>query len=190
MKVVPTALPEVVRIEPDVFRDARGGFVESFAARRYAEAGLRVDFVQDNVSTSRRNALRGLHLQHPHDQAKLVHVVEGEILDIAVDVRVGSPRFGRWVGATLSGDNCHQLFIPEGFAHGFCVLSERAVVSYKCSDYYVPGCELAIRWNDPELAIDWPIEDPSLSDKDGRAPVLAAIERARLPRYVAGTHGA
>ena len=140
-------------------------------------------FVQDNVSVSRRDTLRGLHLQHPHDQAKLVQAIEGEVFDVAVDVRLGSPTFGRWAGTRLSGDDRHQLYIPEGFAHGFCVLSERAVVLYKCSDYYEPANELAIAWNDPDIGIVWPIETPIVSEKDARAPALAGIAADRLPRY-------
>lgn len=166
MKVTDTALPGVKLVEPKVFGDQRGFFYESYHADRYAAAGIDETFVQDNVSFSRGAVLRGLHLQHPHGQAKLVGVLEGKIFDVAVDVRAGSETFGQWVGVELSADNKKQLFIPKGFAHGFCTLSETVLFSYKCSDYYMPENETAIAWNDPEIGIKWPQGDPVLSQKD------------------------
>jgi dTDP-4-dehydrorhamnose 3,5-epimerase len=178
--VIETALQGVRIVEPRVFRDERGAFAESWRADRYREAGLETRFVQDNVSFSRAGVLRGLHYQHPSDQAKLVTALTGRILDIAVDVRRGSPTFGRWVGVELSGDSLRQLFIPEGFAHGFFAL-EDALVSYKCSRVYTPEHERSIRWDDPELAIEWPAEAPFLSPKDAAAPLLAELEPGSLP---------
>lgn len=183
MRVTPTALPDVLLFEPAVFGDARGYFFETWQQKRYAEHGLPENFVQDNVSRSQRGILRGLHLQEPFGQGKLVQVFDGEVLDIAVDVRVGSSTFGRWVAERLSGENHKQLYVPPGFAHGFCVLSESALLAYKCTELYHPETELSIAWNDPELAIDWPIRDPVLSKKDAAAPHLSTIARERLPRY-------
>jgi len=183
MQAIPTALSEVVRIEPKVFGDARGYFFETWQRDRYAELGLPRDFVQDNVSRSQRGILRGLHLQEPHGQGKLVHVLEGEVFDVAVDVRVGSPSFGRWVGEVLSSDNHRQLYIPPGFAHGFCVTSESALLQYKCTELYHPETELSVAWNDLKLAIPWPVTEPVLSKKDAAAPRLADIPSERLPRY-------
>jgi dTDP-4-dehydrorhamnose 3,5-epimerase len=177
MKVVPTStLPEVLVIEPTVYSDPRGFFVESYHAPRYREAGIDVTFVQDNQSRSVRGTLRGLHWQvAPHPQAKLVRVVDGEVLDVAVDVRDGSPTFGRWAAVTLSAENFRQLFVPIGFAHGFLVLSERADIEYKCSDIYDPASERGLMWNDPALGIDWPIADPILSARDRAHPPLDAL---------------
>ena len=183
MRVTPTALPEVLLFEPSVFGDARGYFFETWHKSRYAEHGLPESFVQDNVSRSQHGILRGLHLQEPYAQGKLVQVLDGEVLDVAVDVRVGSSTFGRWVSERLSADNHKQLYVPPGFAHGFCVLSESALLSYKCTELYHPETELSIAWNDPQLAIDWPLRDPVLSKKDAAAPQLSAIPRERLPRY-------
>jgi len=183
MKVTPTALPEVLHIEPRVFGDARGYFMETWSAQRYHEHGLPECFVQDNLSRSQQHTLRGLHLQQPHGQGKLVFALEGEIFDVAVDVRVGSPRFGKWVGVKLSGDRKDQLYVPEGFAHGFCVISKYALIAYKCTESYHPEAELGIAWNDPELAIGWPTDAPDLSDKDMKAPRLSEVERNRLPQY-------
>lgn len=182
MKVTPTALPEVLLIEPRVFGDARGLFFESFNAERYASAGIPGTFVQDNVSRSTRGVLRGLHFQHPHAQGKLVSVARGEVFDVAVDVRVNSPTYRKWAGARLSDDNKHQLYIPAGFAHGFLVLSEDVLFVYKCTDYYHPETERTIRWNDPAIGITWPIRDVTLSDRDRSAPLLAAIDPGLLPR--------
>jgi len=184
MKVGETSVPGVLLVEPDRFGDSRGFFQELWHERRYADAGIAGPFVQDNISLSGRGVLRGLHLQHPQGQGKLVYVLQGEVFDVAVDVRVGSPSFGQWTGAVLSADNARQLWIPEGFAHGFCVLSEAALFAYKCTDFYNRDTELAVLWNDPEIGIDWPLDDPSVSDKDAVAPPLSAIDRGRLPVWV------
>ncbi|HVZ36559.1 MAG TPA: dTDP-4-dehydrorhamnose 3,5-epimerase [Polyangiaceae bacterium] len=183
MQVSETELSGVLLIEPKVFGDERGYFLETWAGPRYRQHGVPVDFVQDNLSKSRRGTLRGLHLQHPHGQAKLVYVVTGEVFDVAVDVRVGSPTFGRWYGTLLSETNKRQLFIPAGFAHGFCVSSEEAIFAYKCSEGYHPETELTIAYDDPDLAIPWPISAPTLSKKDTGGTRLAAMDRARLPRF-------
>ncbi len=177
MKIESTALPGVLLIEPDVFGDARGFFLETWNRRRYRDAGLDREFVQDNMSLSRKGILRGLHFQNPNPQGKLVQVLQGEVFDVAVDIRVGSPTFGRWFGALLSGENHHQLYVPEGFAHGFCVLSETALFSYKCTDFYNPGAEYSLRWDDPDLGITWPIENPILSAKDQSARYLKDFPR-------------
>ena len=182
MKVLATDLPGVLLIEPDVYRDPRGFFLETYHQMKYAEAGIPGPLVQDNHSFSLRSTLRGLHAQGRRPQGKLVRAVEGEMFDVAVDIRRGSPTFGRWVGFVLSGENFRQLWIPAGFAHGFCVLSERVHVEYKCSDYYDPGHEIGIAWNDPQVGIRWPIERPVLSAKDAAAPRLAEI-LDRLPAY-------
>jgi len=183
MQVTTTELEGVLLIEPKVFGDARGYFIETWARDRYVQAGVKLDFVQDNMSRSRRGALRGMHLQHPHGQGKLVQVVEGEVFDVAIDVRVGSPTFGRWVGYVLSAENHRQLWVPPGFAHGFCVTSEHALFSYKCTDVYHPETELGVLWSDPEIAIEWPVTEPVLSEKDARYPRLSEIPRERLPVY-------
>jgi dTDP-4-dehydrorhamnose 3,5-epimerase len=183
MNVTPTSLPGVMVLEPQVFGDPRGFFVETWHQARYREAGIPVSFVQDNVSFSRRGVLRGLHLQHPGGQDKLVTVLEGEVFDVAVDVRVGSPHFGRWTGVTLSGKDKRQLFVPKGFAHGFCVTSETALFMYKCSDVYSPSTEIGILYNDADLAITWPIADPALSQKDAVHPRLRDVDPSRLPKY-------
>jgi dTDP-4-dehydrorhamnose 3,5-epimerase len=183
VKIHPTALSGVLLVEPTVHRDARGFFFESYRADRYREAGIDAVFVQDNHSFSLGGTLRGLHAQlAPSAQAKLVRVVEGEVFDVAVDIRLGSPSFGRFASATLSAENHLQLFVPPGFAHGFCVTSERAQVEYKCSAPYDPACELAIAWDDPEIAIPWPVAAPTLSPRDRAAPRLAQA-RPRLPRF-------
>jgi dTDP-4-dehydrorhamnose 3,5-epimerase len=177
MRVRPTpTLPDVLVIEPAVHRDSRGFFIESYHAARYREAGIDVTFVQDNQSRSVKGTLRGLHWQTaPHPQAKLVRVVDGEILDVAVDVREDSPTYGRWAAVTLSADNFRQLYLPIGFAHGFLVLSDRADIEYKCSDIYDPASERGLMWNDPTLAITWPIADPILSPRDCAHPPFAAL---------------
>jgi len=183
MKVTPTAHPEVLLVEPDVFSDPRGFFMETFHAKKFAEAGLPAEFLQDNHSHSVRGVLRGLHYQLQHPQGKLVRVVNGEVLDVAVDIRKGSPRFGQWVSALLSAENQRQLYVPPGFAHGFCTLSEQADFLYKCTDVYTPGDEYGIAWDDPALAIEWPQLDYLLSDKDRENPVLSESEH--LPEYQA-----
>lgn len=175
MKFIPTDLPGVILIEPDVYRDSRGFFLETYHQKKYAERGIEGPLVQDNHSHSQRGTLRGLHAQIRRPQGKLVRAVEGEMFDVAVDIRRGSPTFGKWVGFVLSGENFWQLWIPGGFAHGFCVLSDRVHVEYKCSDFYDPGDELGIAWNDPDIGIDWPIHDPILSSKDASAPRLAEV---------------
>ncbi len=166
MQIEPTAIADVLLIKPRVFRDERGHFLETFRACRYAEAGIDVAFVQDNFSRSTRGILRGLHYQLNHPQGKLVNVIRGEVYDVAVDLRVDSPTFGKWVGAYLSEENNHQLYIPPGFAHGFCVVSDVADFMYKCSDTYHPEDEHVIAWNDAQLNINWPIDTPILSDRD------------------------
>jgi dTDP-4-dehydrorhamnose 3,5-epimerase len=174
VKVTSTALPEVVLIEPRVFQDARGFFLESFNMRAYADAGLPDVFVQDNHSRSQRGTLRGLHAQARQPQGKLVRVVAGEVFDVAVDVRRSSPRFSQWVGVMLSAENFRQLYVPPGFAHGFCVVSDFAEFEYKCTDYYDPESEVAIAWNDPAVGIEWPVvEAPLLSARDTAALSLA-----------------
>lgn len=183
MRVTPLAIREVLLVEPAMFGDARGFFMESFSARRYAEARIPGPFVQDNLSRSRRGVLRGLHLQHPFAQGKLVSVLEGEVFDVAVDVRVGSPTFGRWVGEYLSAENHRQLYVPAGFAHGFVVTSEDALFSYKCTEYYHPETERSVRWDDPRIGVAWPdVGVPfELSAKD-RAGVPLEDLLAHLPR--------
>jgi dTDP-4-dehydrorhamnose 3,5-epimerase len=183
MKLLPTELEEVAVIEPRVFEDPRGFFMETFHRERYEAFGIEADFCQDNLSFSSKNTLRGLHYQYPHAQAKLVQVLQGEIFDVAVDIRRGSPTFGRAVGVTLSESNRRQLFIPKGFAHGFCVLSATALFAYKCSDFYAPDCDRGIRWSDPALGIAWPIEAPLLSAKDQGLPLLRDIPEEQLPVY-------
>ena len=180
MKFLPTDIPEVILIEPDVFQDARGYFLESYHERKYAAAGIPGPFVQDNHSHSVRGTLRGLHAQRERQQGKLVRAVEGEMFDVAVDIRRSSPSFGRWVGFRLSGDNFRQLWIPPGFAHGFCVTSERVHVEYKCTGFYDKSDEVAIAWNDPAIGIEWPMTSPTLSAKDNAAPRLAELFE-RLP---------
>jgi dTDP-4-dehydrorhamnose 3,5-epimerase len=166
VRFAPTALPGVIVIEPDVHVDARGFFLETYHVEKYRAAGIIGPFLQDNVSRSVRRTLRGLHLQLRHPQGKLIRVMEGEIYDVAVDVRRGSPDFGRWVGVYLSGSNFKQCYVPPGFAHGFCVVSDDAQIEYKCTDVYDPASEIGIAWNDPAMAISWPIADPLLSDRD------------------------
>lgn len=183
MKRLDTRLPGVCIIEPRVYGDARGSFFESFHASRFHELGLDLQFVQSNVSRSARGVLRGLHYQWPHPQGKLVSVLEGEVYDVAVDIRRGSPTFGQWDAAVLSADNHRQMWIPEGYAHGFCVLSAWATFTYQCTALYDPTADAAVRWNDAALAIDWPISEPLLSDKDARAPLLADVPAERLPTY-------
>jgi dTDP-4-dehydrorhamnose 3,5-epimerase len=183
MGVEPAALPGVKLIKPDVFRDDRGFFLETWSARRYAEAGISGPFVQDNLSSSTQGVLRGLHFQHPTAQGKLVAVLEGAVFDVAVDVRVGSPTFGRWCGVTLSGETQWQFWVPEGFAHGFCVLSERALFAYKCTAPYDRAAEQGLAWNDPDIGIAWPVAAPILSAKDAAARRLRDFDPAALPRF-------
>jgi len=175
MKFLPLELEGVVLVEPTVHHDPRGRFLETYHQRKYQEGGIRETFVQDNRSQSVRGTLRGLHAQRLQPQGKLVLAVSGEIFDVAVDVRRGSPTFGRWVSAILSGTNFRQLYVPPGFVHGFCVLSDTAEVEFKVTDFYAPHDELAVLWNDPEIGIEWPIRDPVVSEKDLRAPRLAEV---------------
>ena len=183
MKVTPTEHPDVLLVEANVFNDERGFFMESFHASRFSQENLPEKFVQDNHSRSSYGVLRGLHYQLKHPQGKLIRVVTGRVLDVALDIRKGSPRFGQWVGVELSEDNHHQLYVPPGFAHGFCVLSERVDFLYKCTDYYAPGDEYGIAWNDPDLAIAWPDMEYVLSDKDQDFPTLS--DSRNLPVYKA-----
>jgi dTDP-4-dehydrorhamnose 3,5-epimerase len=183
VKVIPTQLPGCVLIEPAVHGDERGFFYEAWNAARFAAHGLPQAFVQSNVSSSSGGVLRGLHYQWPNPQGKLVSLLEGEVYDVAVDIRRGSPHFGRWTAAILSAANKRHLWIPEGFAHGFAVLSERAVFSYLCTAAYDREADASIRWNDADLAIDWPISQPQLSARDERAPWLQDVPPERLPIY-------
>ncbi len=183
MKFTRLEIPDVILVEPDVFGDARGYFTETFHAPKYAEGGISCSFVQDNFSYSQRGILRGLHFQLRRPQAKLVYVVSGEVFDVAVDLRRGSPTFGRWCGRVLSGENHLQMFIPEGFAHGFCVLSEAASFLYKCSEVYDPTDDRGIAWNDPDVGVKWPISEPLLSAKDQRQPRLRDVAERELPIF-------
>ena len=173
--VTQTPLPGVVIVAPRVFDDERGFFMESFNAQDFAEAGLPTRFVQDNHSRSTRGVLRGLHYQYPAWQGKLVRALVGELFDVAVDIRRGSPHFGEWFGLTLSARNRKQLYVPPGFAHGFCVLSDVCEMAYKCTSLYVPDDDACVLWNDPDIGIEWPIESPILSEKDAAAPALAEL---------------
>ncbi|HEG44481.1 MAG TPA: dTDP-4-dehydrorhamnose 3,5-epimerase [Phycisphaerales bacterium] len=182
MNIIETDLPGVIIFEPKVFSDSRGSFIETWSKQRYEDAGINAAFVQDNVSYSTRGVLRGLHYQHPHQQGKLIQVLKGEVFDVAVDIRLDSATFGKWASAIISEDNHRQIYIPPGFAHGFCVLSDEAVFSYKCTDYYNGPCEGGIRWDDPDIAIDWPIPGPSVSPKDATLANLSEISEDKLPR--------
>jgi len=175
MKVIPTTLPGVIVIEPKVFGDTRGFFLETFHVERYAQAGILGPFVQDNHSHSAQGVLRGLHFQKQYPQGKLVYVTSGTVFDVAVDIRPTSPTLGKWVGITLTAEQHQQFYIPPGFAHGFCVLSKQADFHYKCTDYYHPEDEGCIRWNDPEINIQWPINNPVLSAKDANAQCLKEL---------------
>ena len=183
MKLIETSLPGCLVIEPQVFGDSRGSFFESWNKLRWAEQGLDVDFVQSNVSSSSRGVLRGLHYQWPQPQGKLVSVLEGEVYDVAVDIRRGSPHFGQAAAVILSAENRRLFWIPEGFAHGFVVVSERAVFHYLCTAPYLREADAGIRWDDARLAIDWPVSEPLLSDKDARLPFLDDIQVEKLPEY-------
>jgi len=183
LKVIETDLPGCVVVEPQVFGDARGYFFESFNSDKLAVHGLELKVVQVNVSSSSQGVLRGLHYQWPNPQGKYVSVSEGEVWDVAVDIRRGSPTFGKWAAVVLNAENKRHFWIPEGFAHGFVVLSERAVFTYLCTATYDAKADAGIRWDDPALAIDWPVSDPQLSDKDSRAPLLADVAVERLPVY-------
>jgi dTDP-4-dehydrorhamnose 3,5-epimerase len=183
MKVTQTKISEVLLFEPDAFGDPRGWFLETWRKNIYEQAGVNLPFVQDNVSFSQKNVLRGLHFQFPHQQGKLVGVLYGKVFDAAVDIRLGSPTFGKWVGETLSSDNHKQMYIPPGFAHGFCVLSDTAVFSYKCTDYYNAAEDAGISFSDPDIAIAWPIASPLVSKKDTALPRLKDVQKNKLPVY-------
>jgi dTDP-4-dehydrorhamnose 3,5-epimerase len=183
VKVIETSLPGCVIIEPAVFGDDRGFFFETWNADRYGQHGLPAKFVQSNVSASAKGVLRGLHYQWPNPQGKLVSVLEGEVYDVAVDIRRGSPHFGRWSAVVLSAENKRQFWIPEGFAHGFAVLSERAIFSYLCTAQYDKAADAGVRWDDERIGIDWPISEPLLSEKDAKAPFLRDVTPDCLPIY-------
>lgn len=176
MNVISTQIPGAIIIEPKLFGDARGFFLETYQAQRYADAGLPMHFVQDNQSRSAKGVLRGLHFQRKYPQGKLVSVTRGEVFDVAVDLRKSSPAFGKWVGVHLTEDNHRQFYVPPGCAHGFCVLSEVADFQYKCTDYYHPEDEGSVIWNDPEIGIEWPLQNPSLSTKDAQAPFFKDVK--------------
>ena len=182
MKFIPTELPGVLIVEPDVYRDPRGFFLETYVEAKYREGGVDAAFVQDNHSRSVRGTLRGLHVQVPRGQAKLLRAVVGAVFDVAVDIRLGSPTFGRWVGIELSAENHRQIYIPAGFAHGFCVMSDVAEVEYKCSEVYVPQDEITIQWNDPAIGVRWPVAEPLLSKRDLAGQTLAQLTD-RLPIF-------
>lgn len=182
MNVSKTELDGVLIFEPKVFDDRRGYFLETWSKEIYKDAGIEHEFVQDNISCSVKGTLRGLHFQNPNSQGKLVQVYKGTAFDAAVDIRQSSPTFGKWTGIELSEDNHRQMYVPPGFAHGFCVLSDTAVFSYKCTDYYAPSCEGGIIWNDPEIGIDWPVDEPLLSDKDGKYLTLSELSKDKLPK--------
>jgi dTDP-4-dehydrorhamnose 3,5-epimerase len=184
MKVRETSLPGVLLIEPQVFADARGYFFEGFHQAKFKQAGIDAAFVQSNVSRSARGVLRGLHYQWPDPQGKLVSVLEGEVYDVAVDIRQGSPSFGQWTAAMLSAENHRCMWIPQGFAHGFCVVSATATLAYQCTALYAHAADAGLRWNDARLAVDWPVSAPLLSDKDARAPLLEEIPADRLPVFM------
>lgn len=184
MEIETTKLPGVVHLVPRIFADSRGYFLETYSTRSFPEEGTR--FVQDNLSYSSKGTLRGMHLQEPHAQGKLVMAITGTIWDVAADVRVGSPTYGQWVAFELDAEKKNQLYVPPGYAHGFCVLSETAHVLYKCTELYQPGAELGIRFDDPDLGITWPVEQPLLSPKDEAAFRLADIPKERLPQFDAG----
>jgi dTDP-4-dehydrorhamnose 3,5-epimerase len=180
MKVLRCPLEGLLIIEPKVFGDARGFFLESWNRNRYREAGLDAEFVQDNVSFSRRGILRGLHHQNPNPQGKLLQVLLGEVFDVAVDIRRSSPTFGKWHGLLLSAENKRQFYVPPGFAHGFAVVSDTALFHYKCTEFYSPKDEISIRWDDPDIGIEWPVKEPLLSEKDAKALRLREAPPERL----------
>jgi dTDP-4-dehydrorhamnose 3,5-epimerase len=181
MKVTPTKIPEVLLIEPRVFKDHRGHFLEVYQAERYLEHGIPAGFVQDNFSYSQKRVLRGLHYQLGRPQGKLVWVAQGRVFDVVVDIRKSSANFGKWLSLVLDAETYQQLYIPPGFAHGFCVISDWATVLYKCTDYYDPREERGIRWDDPALGIDWPVVEPILSPKDQAFPSLEGLPASQLP---------
>jgi dTDP-4-dehydrorhamnose 3,5-epimerase len=183
MKVTQTKLSGVLIIEPKVFQDDRGYFLETWSKTRYEQARIPGHFVQDNISFSKRGILRGLHFQYPQSQGKLIQVLLGEVMDVVVDICVGSPTYGQWVGEIISESNHRQMYIPPGFAHGYCVTSEKALFSYKCTDFYNPATEHGIIWNDPDIGIEWPVEQPVISPKDMNYPRLKDLEPENLPQF-------
>ena len=183
IKSLDTSIPGVLLFEPDIFMDSRGYFMEIFHQKKYAEIGFDRSFVQENYSHSKRGIVRGLHYQLKRPQGKFLYVMNGEIFDVAVDIRRGSPTFGKWFGTNLSSENRRQIFIPEGFAHGFCVLSESADVFYKCTDFYEPDDEYGIFWSDKTIGIDWPVENPILSEKDCLFKPLNETPEEYIPDY-------
>jgi len=183
MKIIETTLPGVIVIEPKVFGDSRGFFMETYQSIRYKEAGIILDFVQDNHSRSAKGVLRGLHYQTQHAQGKLVHVTKGIVFDVAVDIRKDSPTFGQHYSHILSDENHRQMYIPPGFAHGFCVLSDIADFVYKCTAYYHPEYERSVLWNDPEIGIEWPLSDVALSEKDKNGIPISKLPIEDLPAY-------
>jgi len=183
MERVETSLPGVYELRPVIHRDSRGFFLETYHRAKFVELGIQDTFTQDNQSRSARRTLRGLHYQLRHPQAKLCRVVEGEALDVVVDIRIGSPYFGKWTSVLLSAEKQNQIYLPAGFAHGFLALTEGVQFLYKCSDYYAPGDEYGIFWSDPDIAIEWGVSDPVLSPKDANSPTLSKVPPERLPRY-------
>ncbi|MGE3919499.1 MAG: dTDP-4-dehydrorhamnose 3,5-epimerase [Gammaproteobacteria bacterium] len=183
LNIIETPLDGLLVLEPKTFSDNRGKFFESFNHQRYFDIGITKPFVQDNISHSTKNVIRGMHYQIKQPQAKLVNVIKGCVYDVAIDIRRGSPTFGQWYGITLNDENHLQLYIPAGFAHGFCVLSDEAIFSYKCDDYYAPQYERSLRWNDPQFKIKWPINEGILSEKDGASPLFENINPDDLPIY-------
>jgi dTDP-4-dehydrorhamnose 3,5-epimerase len=183
MIIEETDLPGVLILEPKVFLDDRGYFLETWNSTRYEQAGIPGPFVQDNISFSKKGILRGLHFQYPQSQGKLIQVLSGEVVDVVVDIRVGSPTYGQWVGEVLSESNHRQIYVPPGFAHGYCVTSEAALFSYKCTDFYNPATEHGIIWNDPDIGIKWSIAQPVLSPKDTVYPRLKDLRPENLPQF-------
>jgi dTDP-4-dehydrorhamnose 3,5-epimerase len=183
MKIITSSIEGILIIEPKIFKDKRGFFMETYNQARYNESGINATFVQDNLSYSQKNTLRGLHFQIKHPQAKLIQVISGEIFDVTVDLRPGFATFGKWTGFYLSGENRRQVFIPEGFAHGFCVLSEFAFFHYKCSDFYAQDDEGGIIWSDPDIGIEWPIQNPIISEKDKQYQKLSNLTADELPSF-------
>lgn len=183
LQKIETSLPGVWELQPTVLRDARGFFLETYHRQKFSDFGIPDEFVQDNHSRSMKGTLRGLHYQLRHAQAKLCRVVEGEVLDVAADIRLGSPTFGKWTSVLLSAEKQNQVYIPRGFAHGFLALTQTVQFLYKCSDFYDPGSEYGIIWNDPGLGVPWGVANPLVSDKDAKYPTLAAMPREFLPHY-------
>jgi len=183
MKIITTSIEGILIIEPKTFKDNRGFFMETYNQQRYNASGINTTFVQDNLSYSLKNTLRGLHFQIKHPQAKLIQVISGEIFDVAVDLRSGSATFGKWTGIHLSDENKRQMYIPKGFAHGFCVLSEFALFYYKCSDFYAPEDEGGLIWSDPDIGIEWPVENPIISEKDNQFQKLFDLTDEKLPSF-------